>query len=172
MLRPAQGRLPYSSFENARGRYLGGMSPPVQPGSDEWAAEREAWTAAGRVAQAAHSLTDLATLVNTHEDFRVRCEAIPRLRARFPGESQTLAALSAATRAFEAQVREAAVDALGDLGGREAADLVAARMTDTDREVRAAAGEALAYLRDPRAPADIEDWRRRNGPPDDEVCGV
>jgi len=94
------------------------------------------------------------------------------LRARFPGESQTLAALSAATRAFEAQVREAAVDALGDLGGREAADLVAAWMTDTDREVRAAAGEALAYLQDPRAPADIEDWWLRNGPPDDEDCGV
>ena len=143
----------------------------MKPSSPEWHGEREAWRAAGRVAQAAHSLDELAALVTTHDDFRVRCEAIPRLRARFPSEKRTLAALAEASRAFDPVVRETAVGALVDLGGKAAADVTVARLTDTDPEVRAAAGRALAQLGDPRAPGDLDEWLRLNRSADYEDCG-
>jgi HEAT repeat protein len=123
------------------------------------------------VAQAAHSQDDLVELVTTHPDFRVRCEAIPRLRARFPSDARTLTALADAARAFDSVVRETAVGALGDLGIKAAADVVAARLTDADPEVRAAAGQALSQLGDPRVPADLEAWLRQNRPQDYEDCG-
>jgi HEAT repeat protein len=150
---------------------LGAVSPRVHPTSPEWPAEREAWLAAGHVAQAAHSLEDLAALVTTHDDFRVRCEAIPRLRARFPADERTLAALAEAARAFDPVVREMALGALGDFGGRAAADVIVARLTDRDPEVRAAAGQALAQIGDPRAPTDLDEWLRLNRSTDHEDCG-
>jgi HEAT repeat protein len=130
------------------------MSPPVQPRTAKDVEEREAWLLATNVAQCADTLADLAALVTLHPDYRVRCEAIPRMRARFPGEADTLVALAAASRALDPLVRAAAVVALSDLGGTEAADVIAARIEDERPEVRTAAAQALAYLRDPRAPVD------------------
>lgn len=93
-----------------------GLVGPIRV-SDEMTPERVAWAAAGRVAQAAHSLSDLAGLVTSHPDPRVRYEAIPRLRARFPEESQTLKVLTSASQESNAMVRDAAVMALSDLRG-------------------------------------------------------
>ena len=152
-------------------RHAVAVSPRINPLSDKWLAEREHWAAAGRIAQAAHSRDDLVELLTTHPDYRVRCEAIPRLRARFPSDEETLAALAHAARSFDAVVRETAVGALGDLGTKAAAEAVVSRLTDPDPEVRAAAGNALVQLGDPRAPADLEDWLRRNRPTDYEDCG-
>ena len=152
-------------------RHAVSVKPRAHPTSPEWANEREAWLAAGRVAQAAHSLEDLAALVTTHKDFRVRCEAIPRLRARFPSDKRTLAALTEAARSFDPEVRETALGALTDVGGKAAAAVIVARLTDRDPDVRAAAGQALAQLGDPRAPTDLDKWLRLNGAADYEDCG-
>lgn len=118
----------------------------------------DAFVAAGRVAQAAHSLADLSDLVLSHPDALVRCEGIPRIRARFPQEPTTLQVLVAASRDPDDRVRDAAVMALGNLGGSAAADAVAARLADVDFDVRLSAAQTLAYLGDPRAPADPEAW--------------
>jgi HEAT repeat protein len=134
-----------------------GLVGPIRV-SDEITPERAAWAAAGRVAQAAHSLSDLTGLVTSHADPRVRYEAIPRLRARFPDESQTLKVLTSASQESNAMVRDAAVMALSDLHGPAAADVIAARLQDEDFEVRLSATHALASLGDVRAPAEPDAW--------------
>ena len=72
-----------------------GLVGPIRV-SDEVAPERQAWIEAGRIAQAAHSLADLAGLVASHPDPQVSYQAMPRLRARFPNERRTLDVLVAA----------------------------------------------------------------------------
>lgn len=134
-----------------------GLVGPIRV-SNEMTPEREAWVHAGRIAQAAHLLPDLAALVTSHPDPRVRCEAIPRLRARFPNDPETLQALAVASVSADAMVRQAAVMALGDLDGTDAADLIAERLHDGDFDVRLSAAEELGYLGDERAPADPESW--------------
>jgi HEAT repeat protein len=134
-----------------------GLVGPIRV-TDVMTPEREASVRAGRIAQAAHSLIDLAALVRSHPDPRVRCQAIPRLRARFPDDPETLHALAAASVSADAMVRLAAVIALGDLDGPDAADLIAQRLHDGDFEVRLFAAEGLACLGDKRAPADPETW--------------
>lgn len=126
--------------------------------SDEITPERAAWVAAGRVAQAAHSLPDLAELVMSHPDPRVRYEAIPRLRARFSEDSQTLKILTSASQESNAMVRDAAVMALSGLRSPGAADVIAARLQDEEFEVRLSAAQALALLGDLRAPEDPDSW--------------
>jgi HEAT repeat protein len=134
-----------------------GLVGPIRV-SDETTPEREAWNVAGRIAQAAHSLDDLAGLVATHPDPKVRYQAMPRLRARFPAERQTLDVLIAAADHPDAMVREGAVMALGDLHEPEAADAVARRLHDEDFDVRLEAAQTLLYLGDHRAPDDPEAW--------------
>jgi HEAT repeat protein len=148
----AGGRGPQEGDE----LWIGPVGPI--PVSDVVTPERQAWIEAGRIAQAAHSLNDLARLVASHPDYRVRYEAIPRLKARFRDERLTLDVLAAASREPEAAVRDAAVMALGDLHSKEAADHVADRLTDQDFEVRLTAAQTLAHLGDERAPADPEVW--------------
>jgi hypothetical protein len=134
-----------------------GLVGPIRV-TDELTPERQAWIEAGRVAQAAHSLADLAGLVASHPDPRVRCAAMPRLRARFPDERRTMDVLIAVAGHPDATVREAALMALGDLGGRQAADAVAERLDDENFEVRLEATRTLAYLGESRAPMDPEAW--------------
>ena len=134
-----------------------GLVGPIRV-SDEMTPERQAWSDADRVAQAAHSLDDLAELVASHPDPRVRYEAMPRLRARFPDALRTLEVLVAASDDPNAMIREGAIMALGDLGGDEAADAVARRLNDEDFDVRLWAAQTLAFLGDDRAPADPEAW--------------
>ena len=98
--------------------------------SDEMTPERQRWIEAGRVAQAAHSSADLSRLIESHPDYRVRYEAIPRLRARFPNDPETLDVLAVASRNSEAAVRDAAVMALQWMPQAAAADYIAARLTD------------------------------------------
>jgi HEAT repeat protein len=124
--------------------------------SDETTPERQQWAEAGRVAQAAHSREDLARLVSSHGDYRVRYQAIPRLRARFPDDDETLEALAAASHDPEAAVRDAAVMALRSMTQAAAADLIADRLTDEEFDVRLTAAESLASLGDARAPSDPE----------------
>ena len=144
---------------------------PAQEGDELWlgllgplrvsnavSPERMLWSEATRVAQAAHALADLADLVMAHPDWRVRHEAIPRLRARFPQEALTFQALGAASRDPEAGVRGAAVHGLTNLGTPEAADVVYECLRDPDFNVRLAAASDLTFLRDARAPADPEVW--------------
>jgi HEAT repeat protein len=141
------------------------MTLRLHPGGKKEATEREAWLLAMHVAQSADTLADLAALVTMHPDYRVRCEAMPRLRSRFPHEADTLDALAVASRAPDPLVRASAVVALSELGGAAAADVIAARLVDSRPEVRTAAVQALVYLGDGRAPADVDDWIRQNPVP-------
>jgi hypothetical protein len=134
-----------------------GLVGPV-PVSDEATPERHAWNQAGRVAQEAHSLEDLVGLVASHPDPRVRYQAMPRLRARFPDKYLTLEVLIAAADDPNAMIRQGAIVALGDLGGRAAAEAVARRLNDKDFHVRLWAAQTLAFLGDHRAPANPEAW--------------
>ena len=134
-----------------------GLIGPIRV-SDQMSPEREADNAAGRIAQAAHSLEDLSSLVRSHPNPLVRRQAIPRLRARFPDEPLTLLTLGTATTDESPRVRDIAVWALGDLNGPAACEFVAARLGDADFHVRLSAAQTLAYLGDPRAPADPEAW--------------
>jgi hypothetical protein len=134
-----------------------GLIGPIRV-SDADSPERTAWAAAGRVAQAAHSWDDLASLVRSHSDHRVRYQAIPRLRARFPDDSGTLEVLVEASVDRDSAVRDAAIFALGDLGGSTAADAIAARLGDDVFEVRLSAAQTLGHLGDERAPDDPEVW--------------
>jgi hypothetical protein len=124
--------------------------------SDEVTPEHERWNAAGRIAQAAQSYDDLAQLILSHPDHRVRSQAIPRLRARFPDDGGTLDVLAAASGDADEAVRHTAVQALQWMTQVAAADLIAARLTDEDFKVRLTAAESLAFLGDDRAPADPE----------------
>jgi HEAT repeat protein len=146
-----------------------GLVGPIRV-SDEVTPERAAWSAARKVAQAAHSLTDLAQLVTSHPDPRVRCEAIPRLRARFPDEQLTLEVLIAAADDSEPMVRDGAVDELGWISGSEAADAIARHLEDEDFDVRMSAAQGLAFIGDGRAPLDPEAWALEGmvNPPDRE----
>jgi HEAT repeat protein len=147
-----------------------GLVGPIRV-SDADSPERTAQAAAGRVAQAAHSWDDLASLVRSHPDHRVREQAIPRLRARFPDDTKTLDVLVGASVDGDAGVRESAVFALEDLRGRDApaaADAIAARLSDAVFEVRLSAAQALHFLGDDRAPEDPEVWALNTMlPPDD-----
>ena len=67
--------------------------------------ERQAWIEAGRIAQAAHSLADLAGLDASHPDPQVSYQAMPRLCARFPNERRTLDVLVAAAEPQPARLR-------------------------------------------------------------------
>jgi HEAT repeat protein len=134
-----------------------GLVGPIRV-SDEITYERQQWIDASRVAQAAQSLDDLTRLVTSHPDFRVRYEAIPRLRARFPDDQQAFEALAAASTDSDAAVRDAALMALQWIARPEAADAIAARLTDSDFDVRLTAAQSLAFLGDERAPADPEAW--------------
>ena len=113
-----------------------------------------AWSNATRIAQAAHSLSDLVGLVSWSTDPLVRYEAMPRLRARFANSSATFSALEAAARDPLPLVRSAALMALADLGSPEAADVLAAHLADPEAEVRLEAAEGLRLLSDSRAPDD------------------
>jgi HEAT repeat protein len=137
-----------------------GLVGPVRV-SDEMTPEREEWAAADRIAQAAHSLQDLAELVASHSNPRVRYEAMPRLRARFPEDALTLEVLVAAAEDPNPMIREGAVMALSDLRTPEAADAVAKRLDDEDFKVRLWAAQTMAFLGDPRAPSDPEAWALR-----------
>jgi HEAT repeat protein len=144
-----------------------GLVGPIRV-SDEVTPERRAWSEAMRIAQHRNSLDDLAALVASHPDRRVRYEAMPRLRARFPEERLTLDVLVAASRDPDAMIREGAVMTLGDLRSQEAADAVAERLTDREFDVRLSAAETLAFLGDDRAPSDPEVWALQgliDGPP-------
>lgn len=137
-----------------------GLVGPIRvgPDDDQPSEEAIAWRDAGRIARAAHSLEDLAALVSTHDDFRVRCEAIPRLRARFPDDPITLQVLGEASTHPHADVRDCAVGALGEIPADPAADFIAARLSDDDFEVRLSAAQELKWRDDPRAPEDPEAW--------------
>lgn len=137
-----------------------GLVGPIRV-SDAHSPERTAWAAAGRVAQAAHSWEDLASLVRSHPDHQVRMQAIPPLRARFPEDERTLDVLVGASVDGDARVRESAIFALEDLRGRAAplaADAIAARLNDALLDVRLSAAQALHFLGDDRAPDDPEVW--------------
>ena len=137
-----------------------GLVGPIRVGAEneEPSEGALAWREAGRIARAAHSLEDLAALVGTHNDYRVRCEAIPRLRARFPDDPLTLQMLGDASTHPHAYVRDCAVMALGDIADEAAADLIAARLSDDDFDVRLSAAQELQWRDDPRAPEDAEAW--------------
>jgi len=132
-----------------------GLIGPIRV-SDEVTPERERWNEAGRIAQAAHSLVDLCRLVAEHPDHRVRYQAIPRLRARFPDDQRTFDVLAAASREPHPAVRRAAIDSLQWLARPEAADVIAERLRDEDFDVRLSAGYTLSFLGDDRAPSDPE----------------
>jgi HEAT repeat protein len=134
-----------------------GLIGPIRV-SDEMTPEREAANKAGRVAQAAHSLDDLVSLVRSHPNPLVRRQAIPRLRARFPDEPRTLLALRAASTDEDARVRDIAVRELGDVKDPSAAEFIAARLGDVDFQVRLSAAQTLTFIGDARAPTDPEAW--------------
>jgi HEAT repeat protein len=127
------------------------------PGARAWDEfDEEAWSRARRVAHAAHSLADLVSLVVDSADPLVRVEAMPRLRARFPTDPTTFAALKTASGDKSVVVRVAAVAALGDLGTEDAADVIVGRLSDVDAEVRLTAAEELQMQGDPRVLSDAD----------------
>ncbi|MGH7490512.1 MAG: HEAT repeat domain-containing protein, partial [bacterium] len=107
---------------------------------------RVAAIAAAKVAQAAITLEDLRALVLSHSNPITRAEAIPRLKARFPDDSQAHVALLKAIKDADDGVRCAAISAVADLGLSPAADLLVEALSDPERDVRFFAAIGLQTL--------------------------
>jgi hypothetical protein len=147
------------SDEKGGGFFVGPIGPiPIVSDDDP---RRAAARAASRVAQAAVDCDDLVALVLKHTDAMVRMEAVPRLKARFPNDTDAQEALMHAVTDDDDAVRCAAVSAVADLALPLAGDLLATALNDTEPDVRFFAALGLQQLRDARAPDDPEAFAYR-----------
>jgi hypothetical protein len=128
-----------------------GLVGPI-PVTDEETPAIMARKAAGRLAQAARSHSDLADIVLLHHDPEVRRQAIPRLRARFRDEPTTLTVLASASRDADPDVRVAAGSALADVAGKQARALIVEQLDDPEFRVRLSAAWTLKLLCDAHPP--------------------
>ena len=120
--------------------------PPVAPARDVRAVaedERAASSAAARTAQALHTTEELLRGVRHHE-WRVRCESVVRLAARWPEDPRTRSALLVAAvhdRSWE--VRDTVVLHLGAFRGVAVTAVLQAAAHDPHADVRWSARFAL-----------------------------
>jgi HEAT repeat protein len=96
------------------------------------------------------SMADIAQQIQQERDPSVRLEMVRTLASHSSPQARALVA--AALKDADPDVRVAACEELGKVGGEESARLLAeALASDTNVDVRIAATEALGEMRDPRA---------------------
>jgi HEAT repeat protein len=128
--------------------YIGPVGPiPIFHDDDpRLAADRAAWSAARRKAQAMHSADDLLDGL-TDADWRVRHEVVDRLIARARDDPRKLPALlQAATGDIAWQVRDAVTIRLHEFEPEKVRPVLLAALADPSPEVRWSASYALDQL--------------------------
>lgn len=120
--------------------------PPASPVRDARAVaedERAAFSAAARTAQALHTAEELLRGLRHHE-WRVRCESVSRLAARWPEDPRTRPALlGAAVHDRSWEVRDTVVLHLAAFRGVSVTAVLQAAAHDPHEDVRWSARFAL-----------------------------
>ncbi|MGG5260350.1 HEAT repeat domain-containing protein [Phycicoccus avicenniae] len=117
--------------------------PIIEDDDPRYLEDQAAWSSARRAAQALHTWDELEGGTR-HADWRVRCEAIVRLAARWPDHPGTLSRLLALASAdAQPEVRGTAVMRLVDFPTRAVQSSLEVAAFDTDPDVRWSANYAL-----------------------------